>query len=51
MSNTEKAVKDKRRKTRRKFFTEEKFRIVLYGLRGESSVADLSRHEGINSNL
>ena len=39
MSNTEKTVKDIHRKTRRKFSTEEKIRIVLDGLRGESSVA------------
>ena len=51
MSNTEKAVKDIRRKTRRKFSTEEKIRIVLDGLRGESSVAELCRQEGINPNL
>ena len=41
MSNTEKKVKDIRRNTRRKFSTEEKIRIVLDGLRGESSVAEL----------
>ena len=35
MSNTEKTVKEIRRKTRRKFSTEEKIRIVLEGLRGE----------------
>ena len=40
MSNTEKTVKDIRRNTRRKFSTEEKIRIVLDGLRGESSIAD-----------
>ncbi len=51
MSNTEKVVKDIRRKTRRKFSTEEKIRIVLDGLRGESSIAELCRREGINSNL
>ena len=51
MSNTEKTVKDIRRKTRRKFSTEEKIRIVLDGLRGESSIAELCRQEGINSNL
>ena len=51
MSNTEKTVKDIRRKTRHKFSTEEKIRIVLDGLRGESSVAELCRHEGINPNL
>ena len=34
MSNTEKTVKDIRQKTRRKFSTEEKIRIVLDGLQG-----------------
>ena len=50
MSNTEKTVKDIRRKTRRKHSTEEKIRIVLDGLRGEMSVVELCRREGINSN-
>ena len=51
MSNTEKTVKDIRRNTRRKFSTEEKIRIVLDGLRGESSIAELCAQEGINPNL
>ena len=51
MSNTEKTVKDIRRKTRRKHSIEEKIRIVLEGLRGEMSIAELCRREGINSNL
>jgi transposase len=51
MSNTEKMVKDIRRNTRRKYSTEEKIRIVLDGLRGESSIAEICRREGINSNL
>ncbi len=51
MSNTTKRVKEIRRKTRRKFSVEEKIRIVLDGLRGESSIAELCRQEGINSNL
>lgn len=51
MSNTEKTVKEIRRKTRRKFSTEEKIRIVLEGLRGKCSIAKLSRKEGINQNL
>ena len=51
LSNTEKHVKDIRRKTRRKFSSEEKIRIVLDGLRGEYSIAELCRREGINSNL
>jgi len=41
MSNTRKRVKEIRRKTRRKFSSEEKIRIVLDGLRGESSIAEL----------
>ena len=51
MSNTEKHVKDIRRKTGRKFSSEEKIKIVLDGLRGEYSIAELCRREGINSNL
>ena len=51
LSNTEKHVKDMRSKTRRKFSSEEKIRIVLDGLRGEYPIADLCRREGINNNL
>ena len=50
-SNTATAVKDIRRNTRRKFSTEEKIRIVMDGLRGERSIAELCRREGINPNL
>ncbi len=50
LSNTEQAVKDIRRHTRRKYSTEGKIRIVLDGLRGESSIAEICRREGINSN-
>ena len=51
MSNTEKHLKDIRRKTRLKFSSEEKIRIVLDRLRGEYSIAELCHREGINSNL
>ena len=51
LSNTEKQVKDIRRKTRRKFSSEGEIRIVLDGLRGEYSIAELCRREGINNNL
>jgi transposase len=51
ISNTEKHVKDIRRNNRRKFSSEEKIRIVLDGLRGEYSMAELCRREGINANL
>ena len=47
----EKAVREIRRKTRRKFSAEEKIRIVLEGLRGEESIASLCRREGIAANL
>ena len=47
----EKVVKDIRRATRRQYGAEEKIRIVLEGLRGEDSIAELCRREGINQNL
>lgn len=46
----EKAVRDVKRNTRRKFTTEDKIRIVLQGLRGEDSIAELCRREGIHAN-
>lgn len=49
--SAEKAVRDIRRKTRRRYSAEEKIRIVLEGLRGEDSIAELCRREGINSNV
>ena len=47
----EKVVKDIRRATRKRHSSEEKIRIVLEGLRGEDSIAELCRREGINQNL
>ncbi len=47
----EKVVRDIRRATRRRFSAEEKIRIVLSGLRGEDSIAELCRHEGIAQSL
>ncbi len=47
----ESAVREIRRKTRRKFSSEEKIRIVLEGLRGEETIAELCRREGISPNL
>ncbi len=49
--SAEKTVRDIRRATRRRFAAEEKIRIVLEGLRGEESIAELCRKEGINQNL
>jgi len=47
----EKLVKNIRRKTARKYSSEEKIRIVLAGLRGEESIAALCRREGIAESL
>ena len=47
-SHGERIVKDIKRKTRKQYSAEEKIRIVLDGLRGEDSVAELCRREGIS---
>ena len=47
----EQVVKDIRRKTRRHFSAEDKIRIVLDGLRGDDSIAELCRREGIAQSL
>ena len=49
--SAEKHVKEIKRKTRRKYSAEEKIRIVLEGLRGEYSIAQLCRREGIAQGL
>ena len=49
--SSEAAIRDMRRKTRRRFSAEEKIRIVLEGLRGEQSISELCRREGIAANL
>lgn len=49
--SSEAAVREIRRRIRRLFSAEEKIRIVLEGLRGEVSVAELCRREGIVTNL
>jgi len=50
-NNPESVVREIKRKTRRKFSTDEKIRIVLEGLKGEASIAELCRREGIIPNL
>ena len=45
--SAEAAVRPIHRRTRRKFSPEEKIRIVLEGLRGEQSISELCRREGI----
>ena len=49
--SSEQIVKDIRRATRRHFSAEEKIRVVLDGLRGEHSIAELCRREGIAESL
>ena len=47
----EKVVRDIRRKTRKQYSAEEKIRIVLEGLLGEDSIAELCRRERIAESL
>ena len=47
----ETVIRDIRRATRRHFSAEEKIRIVLEGLRGEESIAEICRREGIASSM
>lgn len=49
--SAEQHIKNIRRATRKRYSTEEKIRIVLSGLRGEDSIAELCRREGIAQSL
>jgi transposase len=49
--SADKHVKEIKRKTRRQFSAQEKIRIVLDGLRGEISISELCRREGIAESL
>jgi len=51
LSSSEKVIKDIKRITRKQYGAEEKIRIVLDGLRGEDSIAELCRREGIAQSL
>jgi transposase len=50
-SSPDSIVREIKRKTRRKYSAEEKIRIVLEGLRGEQSITDLCRREGIHPGI
>ncbi len=50
-AGAEAVVREIKRRTRKKYSTEEKIRIVLEGLRGEASIAELCRREGIQPNI
>jgi transposase len=47
----ESVIRDIKRKTRKKYTSEEKIRIVLEGMRGEESIAVICRREGVNPNV
>ena len=49
--SAEKTVRNIRRATRKHYSAEENIRIVLEGLRGEDSIAELCHREGLNSNV
>jgi transposase len=48
---SDKVVKNIKRNTRKRYSSEEKIRIVLEGLRGEISISELCRREGIYPNI
>jgi transposase len=50
-TSPESIVMEIKRKSRRKFTAEEKIRIILEGLRGEESITDLCRKEGIHPTM
>lgn len=49
--STEKKIRNIRRHDRKKYSAEEKIRIVLEGLRGDESIAELCRREGIAQSM
>lgn len=49
--STESIVREIKRRTRKKYSSEEKIRIILEGLRGEVSIAELCRKESLNPNI
>lgn len=50
-STPEKVVREIKRRTRKRYSSEEKIRIVLEGLKGEASIAEICRREGIIPNV
>ena len=50
-ASAEQVVKDIRRANRKLYSAEEKIRVVLDGLRGEDSIAELCRREGIAQSM
>ena len=50
-NDSESIIRDIKRKTRRKFSAEAKIRITFYVIRGEGSITEICRREGIAPNL
>jgi transposase len=50
-ADAESVVREIKRRTRKRYSSEEKIRVVLEGLRGEMSIAELCRKEGLNANI
>lgn len=48
---TRRIIRQVKKATRKKFSAEEKIRIVLEGLRGEESISELCRREGISPSI
>jgi len=44
-------ISDLKRKTRRLYSSEEKIRIIIEGMRGETTIAELCRKEGLSQGL
>ena len=51
MAKSKDVITEIRKATRRKFSAEEKIRIVLEGLRGETSISEICRREGIAASV
>ena len=49
--NASSLINDLKRKTRKTYSSEEKIRIIIDGMRSETSVAELCRKEGISQQL
>ena len=49
--NASSLISELKRKTRRKYSSEEKIRIIIDGMRGETTVAELCRKEGLSQAL
>jgi len=50
-SKPEAVVRNIKRVTRKKYSAEDKIRIILEGLRGETAIAEICRREGLAPNL